>query len=111
MRETKIITLPVTGLEVEVNAFVTGHEKRQITQVLLQNGSLDLKSQEIKGDIPLDLIYKANDKAVEILVKRIGDKANIKEAIEALPVKDYDFLYAEIDKITKDADFLAQSQK
>lgn len=111
-RETKTIELPVTKIKVEVFTFVTGLEKRTLTQMLLKNTSVDVKSQDIKGDIPLDLLYQANDKAVEMLVVSFdGSTEKIIENINNLPASDSEFLYQEINAITQDKDFLAEGKK
>lgn len=111
-RETKTISLPKTKAEVIIYTYITAKEKRQITDVMLKAGSVDLATSAVKGDIPLSAIYEANDKAMSFLVISInGEKDNIKETIDNLPATDSDYLFAEVNKITQDTDFLAESQK
>jgi len=99
-RETKKITLPVTGKEIEIYTYITGGEKRQITEILTSGLSADVTGQA-KGEIPLSVVYVANDKALELLSVGIT-----LEEINVLPSKDYDFLLAEINKVSNDTDFV-----
>jgi len=108
-RETKKIILPITKQEVEIYTYITGGEKRQLNEILTLGISADASGQP-KGEIPISSVYKANDKALELLT------ATLKiEEINNLPVGDYDFLLAEVNKVSNDSDFaqkkLIQSKK
>jgi hypothetical protein len=98
-REIKKIILPATNKEVEIYTYITGGEKRQITEILTGNLSADLTGSA-KGEIPLTLVYQANDKALSLLVKTLNE-----QEIKDLPSKDYDFLLSEVNKISNDTDF------
>jgi hypothetical protein len=95
-RPTKKIILPITKKEVEIYTYITGGEKRQINEILTAGISADTSGQ-IKGDIPLSVVYKANDKALELLVLHV--------VANDLPSTDYDFLLNEVNQITKDEKF------
>jgi hypothetical protein len=97
-RETKKIILPVTQKEVEIYTYITGGEKRQINEILTANLSADVTGSA-KGEIPLSVVYKANDKALELMVKLPIDEVN------NLPSKDYDFLLNEVNQVTNDSSF------
>lgn len=98
-RETKKIKLPVSEKEVEIYTYITGGEKRQLNEILMSGISADVSGQA-KGEIPLSSVYKANDKALELLVR------NLKiEEINNLQSVDYDFLTAEINKISNDSEY------
>lgn len=97
-RETKKIKLSATGKEVEIYTYITGGEKRQINEILTANLSADMTGSA-KGEIPLSVVYKANDKALELLVLLPIEEIN------NLPNSDYEFLIGEVNKITNDSSF------
>jgi hypothetical protein len=98
-REIKKIILPITNKEVEIYTYITGGEKRQITEILTGGISADITGTA-KGDIALSTVYKANDKALELLVKTLSE-----QEIKDLPSRDYDFLLSEVNLISNDTDF------
>jgi hypothetical protein len=105
-RNTNKITLPSSKVEVEFYTYITAGEKRQITEILTTGMSAD-SSGSIKGEIPLSLVYKSNDKAIELLIKRIGEfTSEVLSNVNNLPSNDYDFLLAEINKISNNTDFV-----
>lgn len=109
-RQTKKITLPVTKTEAVIYTYITGGEKRKINEVLTENISADL-SGEAKGEIPLSLVYKTNDLALELLVVELDNSADDKiTRISNLPERDYNFLLEEVNKVTQDSDFLAEKK-
>ena len=111
MRTTKTITLPKSKSVVEVYDYITGGEKRQITDLLLSESYVETGSKEIKGTMPLSLLSKANDLAFTLLIKNIdGRNENITQMVGELQSKDYDYLVTEINKITNDEDFLAEGE-
>ena len=97
-RETKKITLPQTQGEVEIYTYITGGEKRQINEILTASLSADT-SGVAKGEIALSVVFKANDKALELLVVGYTDE------LKDLPANDYDYLLEEVNKITNDTSF------
>lgn len=103
-RETKKIILS-NNTEVEIYTYITGGEKRKITEILVSNLSANIKG-ETNGDIPISLVYKANDEALEMLVVSInGNKENVLNQVNSLKAKDYDHLLMEVNKISNDTDF------
>ena len=102
-RETKEITLPKTQAKVVLYTYITGGEKREITKILTANISADASGQT-KGDIPVNLVHDANDKALSFMVVSIDGF----ERASDLPSSDFDYLVTEINKVTNDTDFLAQ---
>lgn len=102
-RKTLKITLPITGFEIGYYSYITAGEKQQITEIMTSNMSADATGS-VKGDIPLSLVYKSNDKALELLVTSVnGITDNILEHVKGLPSSDYDVLLEEINKVTSDS--------
>jgi hypothetical protein len=109
MRTTKTITLPKTNTEVVVYDYITGGEKRKMNEKLLSNSSIDTSTSSIKGDIPMSVVSEVNDLALSFLIKSInGNTENILKTVEDLISTDYDYLIAEINKITNTTDFLGE---
>ena len=104
-RETKKINLPVTGKEVEIYTYISGGEKRQLNEILTSGISADVSGQA-KGEIPLSSVYKANDKALDLLVINLSI-----EEINDLPSGDYDFLLEEVNKISNDSQYAEKKTK
>lgn len=111
-RETTKITLPTSKLEVEIKSYVTGGEKQELMKFLMRGASIDPKSSTINGDIKIETVMEANDKAIEMLVVSFnGSKENILQSVKDLRVKDYDYLKTAIDAVSNDQDFLTGGQK
>ncbi len=109
MRTTKIITLPKSQVKIEVYDYITGGEKRKMNDLLLSQSSIDTSTSTIKGDIPLSLVAQVNDLALSFLIKSIDDSVdNITDKVNEFRSDDYDYLIAEINKITNSTDFLAE---
>lgn len=105
-RETTTITTPVSKQVVVINTYLTGREKRQLTNVFLQG---DLKfnadSKNVTG-INYALIDKEQDLAWSLVVVSIdGVTEGIVEKILDMRSQDYDFIVAEVNKVTKDTSF------
>jgi hypothetical protein len=104
-RQTKTIKLPITGFTVEYYSYITAGEKRQITEIMTSTMSANVSGQ-VTGDIPLSLVYKSNDKALELLIKNIDGKTDeVLSTVTNLPSTDYDFLLSEINKVSSDSDY------
>lgn len=103
-RPTKTIKLPETQFEVEYYSYITAGEKRKMTDILTSGISADVTGA-IKGDIPLSSVYNANEKAMEMLIVKIGEESDIVKAITDLPASDYDFLFEAINKVSSNTDF------
>lgn len=87
-RETKTIKTPVEGIEVEMNTYLIGGDKRKLTAE-----TESMKIQEV---------------AIKSTVVRVGDKKEKQEivsAIDNLHGKDFDFVFTEITKIINDSSF------
>jgi hypothetical protein len=113
-RETKTIKTP-TGHEVVLNAYVTGRERRALTNVYLSGGlDFNFDSKNVKG-LDATLIDKAQNLAWNTVVvsfngKKDGDvfegKAfSIVDAILDLPDVDTQFIIKAVNEITSDKDF------
>lgn len=106
-RETREITTPVGKSKVKIYSYMTGREKREITNVFLSAAKFSVGSdQQFKTDnVDATVTNKARDKAMELLVVSVGDSdENMIERILDMRSEDYDFISKEIDKITQPTD-------
>ena len=104
-RTTKTTKLPLSNLEVVYYSYITAGEKQQITEIMTSGMSADITGS-VKGEIPLSLVYKSNDKALELLVKSLnGSTENVLSQIKDLPSSDYDLLLTEINDVTNNTDY------
>ena len=104
-RQTKTIKLPITGFTVEYYSYITAGEKREVTEILTSSISADMQGQA-KGEIALSTVYKANDKAIELLIKSLnGSTENVLSQIKDLPASDYDVLLEAVNAISNDTQY------
>lgn len=95
-RETKTIQTPIGKQNVEIKTYITGKEKRDLTNVFL-SGNLDFnaESQNIKG-INANLVDKAQDLAFQLIVVSIDGKKDgeidIVKTILDMQAEDTDFI-------------------
>lgn len=105
-RETKVIVTPLDKHNVVLNLWITGREKRELRNVFLENikiGGSNPESIETSSEI----LTKAENKAIEIVISSVNEKNdNILDFILDMKMKDYEFVINEVNKITKDEDFL-----
>lgn len=109
-RETKSVVTPVGKDTVVLNSWITGREKRAISQVYLDGASFDasvtdkdggLKTTVFKGD----LVNKAQDASILAVVVSINDKKeDIVNTLLDMRAEDYEFVINEINKITSPKD-------
>lgn len=102
-RETKTIETPIGKQKVEIKTWLTGREKRAITSLFLGNASI---GDQGKGNINLsaDIVNQAQDESFKSVIVSIdGKKENIVNSILDMRGEDYDFVVAEINKITSGA--------
>lgn len=106
-REYKEITLPVSNKVVKLKTWLTAREQRELRSVFLDNVSFapsDEKSGEnLKPEFKMNgsLLDKAQDKAFEIIIESVDGKSDkVLDTVLDLRVEDYDFLVAEINKIS-----------
>ena len=112
--ETKIVKTPVDKIEVELKTFITGREKRALKSVFLKGMKVEMDGDKPKS-VPVDmekLTADAEDIAFTTVVVSVnGVKEKIVDAILDMNSKDSDFVIAEVNKVTKDDDFLSQTKK
>ena len=100
-RETKKITTPIDKHEVEILAWLTGGEKRKITNFLLNNQSLEMAGAAQNFKIDSEIINKSQDTAFETIIVNInGVKENVVQNVLDMKSKDFDFVVKEINKVT-----------
>lgn len=108
--ETKIITTPVGKEKVELKSFITGREKRELKGVFLRGMKLEMDGKKAKSN-QVDMEKLTNDTedvALGVIVISIGgNKENILKRVLDMSSKDYDFIVAEVNKVTQEDDFLA----
>ena len=110
-RETKTIILPITKIEIEINTYVTGREKRALTNLYLGgNLDYDMDNQKVKG-LNMEIVDKAQDLAWKTVVVSFGGKKegedgfSIVDAILDLRAGDYQFVVDAVNEITTDKSF------
>ena len=122
--ETKIVTTPVDKYKIELKSFITGREKRELKSVYLRGMKVDVESAGAKAE-DVDMAKITNDAEDRALITMIvsinGEKNKIKigdheavdilDAILSMNSKDYDFVVEEVNKISRDDDFLDKSKK
>lgn len=105
-RETKNITTPVSQQKIVVKTYVTGREKRAISDIYLDAGiTVDMNSKNIQN-AKSAAINKAQDLAFTTIVVSVDESTeNILETILKMRSKDFEFLVEEINNITADKEF------
>lgn len=105
-RETKTIETPIGHNKVEIKTYLTGRERRRLTDVYLESGiDVNADTHEIKG-LKADLINKAQNVAWEVVVVSIdGSTENIIDTILDMRSEDTEFIVTEVNKITSNTSF------
>ena len=128
-RETLEIITPIENHKVVLNAYIIEKELKEIERIwqdysitmemeIEKEGGKDDKSvdkgkvtQKSKSYNLADKMESAENKALELLVVSVNGKTeNILEALGNMRPKDFASVKKEIDKITKDEDFLDPSE-
>lgn len=107
-RETKTFTTP-EGIVFEVKTYLTGREKRELTNVYLKNGfDLDIETQKVKG-INAELVNVGQDLAFKLVIVSISGKkepeVDFVNFVLDLKATEFDFVVAQINEITADKSF------
>ncbi len=107
-RETKIVKTPVKAHEVVLKSWINGREKRALRDIFLQNIKVSTKgTAEAEANNSAEVVNRAENKAIEIVVVSINNKTDkILDTILDMCGKDYDFVIDEINKVTREDDFL-----
>ena len=101
-RQTKEITTK-GGHKIVFKEWITGREKRQITDIFLRDIEMKQKGGEqefvgLKGSVAAE----AEEKAIEIVVISVDGKTEkVVDAVLDLPSNDYDEVNAAINEITQ----------
>ena len=105
-RETKIIVTPIGKQEVELNTYVTGREKRALTNIFLSgNLSFNVEDKDVKG-INANVIEEAENLALRTVIVSIDKtKEDIVKRVLDMHAKDYAFVVLEVNNVTSDKDF------
>ena len=102
-RETYTVTTPSGKHNVTLKTYITGREKRSLTNVFL-NGDLQFSASgaDIKG-LKGGLVEQAEDLGFNTVIVSIdGQSANIVETVLNMHAQDYEFIVKEVNKVTSD---------
>jgi len=87
-----------------LKTYLTAGEKRQLRSIFLRSMEVEVKEgkpeiQKVSGAI----LDEAENKAIELTVVSLdGSGENILSRLLELPVEEYDFIMAEINKVTRE---------
>lgn len=103
-RETKVIETPVSKQKVEIKTYLTGRERRALTNVFI--GKVDFSQEGKVNNIDSTVLDKAQDLAWETVIVSVdGSNENIVDKVLDMRIDDYNFVIAEVNKITSVKDF------
>lgn len=121
--ETKEVIAPITKKVFTLKQFITGRDRRALTNILLGNMQADANG-DLKGNFNVEAMDKASDlawKTVIVMVdgKKEGELIEVKkadgtvestplsivDAVLDLPTKDYTFIKNAVDEVTADKEF------
>lgn len=105
-RETKKITTPIGKQVVEMKTYLTGREKRALTNIYLKgNLSFNLDDKDIKG-FKGDILEEAENFAWKTVIVSIDGKTeNIVDTILDMRAEDYQAIVKAVNEIVSDSDF------
>lgn len=101
---TKTIKTPISEHEVILKTFITGRERRDLTNVFLTGDlSFSADAKDVKG-LKGSLVAQAEDLAIKTVVMAVdGKEDNVVNAVLDMHAQDYAFVIAEVNKVTSDA--------
>lgn len=105
-RETKTITTPISGIEVVLKAYLTGREKRDITNSALPT-SIDYDQEDgVRGMNPVAIINNGEDTAIRTVIISIGGQTPTDPVNEVLNMRsqDSDFILKAVKEIVDGLD-------
>lgn len=105
-RETLTVTTPISKQVVVLNTYLTGREKRQLTNIFLQgNLQFNTESKNVSG-IDYALIDKEQDTVWGLVVVSVdGSSEDVVNKILDMRAEDYDFVVKEVNKVRNDTKF------
>lgn len=99
-RETKEIITPIDNHKVVLKSWLTGGEKRSITNTMFENTSFssqDLKDFNLKGE----MLSKIQDESIKMVVVSVDSNSeNVLEKILDMKSEDYDYVLNRCTEIT-----------
>lgn len=97
-REKKTIKTPISGQEIVLKSWLTGREKREISNVFLSKAKFS--GGKSNFDVEGSALSELQDKQILIVVENInGSKENILEQVLDLKSEDYDFVIEKIEEV------------
>lgn len=107
-RETKKVTAPITGKVFELKTYVTGREKRELTNTFLKGMTIDGEGK-IVGGFNATTADAASELAWKTIIVSVDGKpegeCNIVDAILDLPLNDFTFIKNAVEEVTSDKQF------
>ncbi len=99
MSETRTITTPVSQTEIVLKSWITGGDDEDIRAVAEEAATV---TEDGRTSITGAVVKAMRHKALSIVVQRVGGQSDdIVERLRALPLRDYNFVVAEVDAITE----------
>ncbi len=94
-RETIKFETPVGKQQIEIKTYITGREKRDLTNIYL-SGDINFNTES------QNIVDKAQDLALQLIVVSIdGNIEGIVESILNMRSEDYDFIVKKVDEIQR----------
>lgn len=114
-RETKTITTPISADTIVIKTYLTGREKRALTNVFLQEGlDFNAETKNVKG-LNAKLIDQNQDLGWKTVIVSINGKQDgaqedgktfsLVEAVLDMRSEDFDFITDQVNEIIKDRSF------
>jgi hypothetical protein len=105
--ETIKITTPIDKIAVELKPYITGGENRQIQNIFMEMAKVNVETGGVVNtslEGKSEIMNKAQDKTIELMVVSVdGSKEDIVKKVLDLKSVDFEFVIAEINKVTSDA--------
>lgn len=104
-RETIKLTTPL-GKELTIKSFMNAKERNSIKSAFLEGIKIDpndIRSEDhIMKDVDASIMLKAEKRTFEqLIVSYAGSSENISDRLEQATPVEYDFVVAELNKVTK----------
>jgi len=97
-REYRTIKTPLEGQELKLKSWLTGREKRQISNVFLSKAKFS--GGESNFDVDGSSLAELQDTQMKMVIEDIGgNKEKILEKCLDMKSEDYEFVLSEIEKI------------
>lgn len=113
-RETITIETPSGKHKIVLKAWITGREKRELRKPFLNEVKINVgqETAQVSEFNAGEIVEQVENKAIEIIVVSVdGQTENKLDLILDMKDEDYDFVVAEINKISQEVNFPKPKQK